>query len=51
MEELIEIPVKVYKELLDDQFMLECLQAGGVDNWEGYDFSMEEYWNAKEESE
>jgi hypothetical protein len=22
---------------------LSCLEAGGVDNWDGYDFAMEEY--------
>ena len=29
--------------LEDSALKLACLEAGGVDNWEGYDFAMEEY--------
>lgn len=31
-----------YAELLEDQKVLSALIAGGVDNWSGYDFCMEE---------
>ena len=32
-----------YESLKDRDFKLECLENAGVDNWEGYDFAMEEY--------
>ena len=32
-----------------DQLMLQALEAGGVDNWEGYDYAVsllpESYWD------
>jgi hypothetical protein len=31
--------------LLEMAAKLFCLESGGVDNWEGYDFSMEDYHN------
>jgi hypothetical protein len=42
-EELICIPKLVYEEMLDDQLLLNCLRAAGVDNWSGYDFALETY--------
>ena len=42
MEETITISKKKYEELLEDQKLLQCLQAAGVDyNWSGYDYAME----------
>lgn len=40
-EEIIEIPLKDYKSLLNDRLLLVALQAAGVDNWDGYDNAME----------
>ena len=42
MEETIAITKKEYKELLEDQKLLQCLQRAGVEfNWSGYDYAME----------
>lgn len=30
---------------------LDALEAGGVDNWEGYSFSMEALWAEEDEDE
>lgn len=35
--ETITINKTEYDQLLKDSKMLECLEAAGVDNWEGYD--------------
>jgi hypothetical protein len=40
-----------YLGLLKDQEKLRALEAGGVDNWEGYDESMEEYREHHEDDE
>jgi hypothetical protein len=42
MNEALAIPMvtitkKEYDELVEDQRFLECLRAGGVDNWEWWD--------------
>lgn len=34
-EDLVTIPRETYEMLLDDSDFLACLQATGVDNWEG----------------
>lgn len=39
-----------YAQLLRDQRKLRALEAGGVDNWEGYGIAMEPLW-ADEEAE
>jgi hypothetical protein len=36
------VPAKVYKQLLADSRKLQRLEDAGVDNWEGYDFAMED---------
>ena len=41
--EIVTITKKEYEELLDYKECLECLEAAGVDNWEGYDYAMEMY--------
>ncbi len=37
-----------YEELLRDQRKLRALEAGGVDNWEWYEASLEDYWKEEE---
>lgn len=39
----ITISVKRWNQLLKAEDMLECLEAGGVDNWEWYTESLREY--------
>ena len=36
------------QELRDKEVKLEALEAGGVDNWEGYGESLKEYFKKKE---
>lgn len=43
MEEMITIPRKEYLELCDDSIFLNCLRNAGVDNWDGYDYAIDEY--------
>lgn len=42
-EPTITITVREYNKLMDSQNLLTCLQNAGVDNWEGYDFAMEDF--------
>lgn len=37
----VTITEEEYEDLLKDQRKLIALEAGGVDNWEGYDWAME----------
>ena len=48
-DETVTIHLKVYESLVDDSFMLSCLENAGVDNWSGYDYAMEEYRAGMEE--
>lgn len=41
--EHITIPIEFYNELIERDKILAALEAAGVDNWDGYDFAMEEY--------
>jgi hypothetical protein len=43
LEEIIACSGLELIRLRKDEFKLECLKAGGVDNWEHYDDSLEEY--------
>jgi len=37
-------PLQSYLALLkEDSMMLDCLNAAGVDNWEGYQYTVEEF--------
>lgn len=36
-EETVTIKLSEYKHLLENKDWLECLNAAGVDNWEGID--------------
>jgi hypothetical protein len=47
--ETITITVAEYEELLDAQLKLTHLEGAGVDNWDGYDYAMEAYWEEKGE--
>lgn len=40
-EDTITIPVSEWNRLNADSAILEALEAGGVDNWEGYDDALE----------
>lgn len=35
--EMITIPKSEYDRLCEDSLMLNCLEAAGVDNWDGFD--------------
>ena len=41
MEEMVEITITEYRELLADQKKLMALEGAGVDNWDGYDYAMD----------
>jgi hypothetical protein len=49
----IIIPRKEYAELQDAKQKLQCLEAGGVDNWEWYGESLQDcgFFDEDEESE
>ncbi len=32
-----------YDELLEDSRFLNCLRNAGVDNWDGYDYAIEDF--------
>lgn len=40
-EEMITITKKEYDDLKKDQKWLQCLEAAGVDNWQGFDDARE----------
>jgi hypothetical protein len=48
MEKKIEISMEEYNLLKDCQEQLYALEAGGVDNWEWYSDSLQEYYSSKE---
>jgi len=39
--EMISISQEKYDQLIEDQKLLQALQAAGVDNWEGYEMARE----------
>lgn len=39
MEETVTIAKSEYERLVEDSEWLGCLEAAGVDNWEGYEFA------------
>lgn len=43
--ETVTISKEHYDELIEDQAFLSCLQAAGVDNWDGYSEAQEMYQN------
>jgi len=48
MSKDITISEDKYNELVRDQKKIRALEAGGVDNWEGYDDSLEEFWDEED---
>lgn len=38
----IHLAHRQYKELLEDQNRLRALEAAGVDNWDGYDYALDQ---------
>jgi hypothetical protein len=47
-DEFISISKAEYEELLEDARFLQCLQNAGVDNWDGYDYAREEFYEGEE---
>lgn len=43
MSEVITIPKEEYESLKEDSLFLSCLEAAGVDNWDGYDYAIGMY--------
>jgi hypothetical protein len=43
--EMVTIPKTEYESLLDDARWRNCVEGAGVDNWEGYSYAMEEYYD------
>lgn len=41
--EMVTIPKYEYEELLDALEFLQCLEACGVDSWDGYDTAADMY--------
>ena len=41
-EEMITISKERYDRLVEASRILDALDAAGVDNWEGYEFAMED---------
>jgi hypothetical protein len=42
--EMVSITKKRYEQLLDRERLLRCLEASGVDSWEGYYYATREYY-------
>lgn len=49
LNDLVTIPRYEYEALLEDSLWLECLDAIGVDRWEGYAFARELFHERLEE--
>lgn len=47
----VTISLSEYNELIEDQELLQALQAAGVDNWDGYDLALEFLREDKENEE
>ena len=44
-EDTVTIPRDEYNRLLDDARWRACVEGAGVDNWDGFDWAMEEYYS------
>lgn len=44
----IAIPADEYEELVSDSKFLQALRNAGVDNWEGYEFAIDEFNEGEE---
>ncbi len=47
-EETVTILKSEYDSLQDDALWRTCVENAGVDNWDGYGYAMEEYWEVKD---
>ena len=47
----ISISEEEYDSLLNDSILLNCLQMMGVNNWDGYDEALEQYYEILEQEE
>ena len=45
--ETVTIPKNAYEQLLKDQDWLFCLEAAGVDNWEGMEIAIDYFRKSK----
>ena len=50
-EQTITISLKKYESLSEDADFLECLRGAGVDNWEGYDITIELFEKMQDEKD
>lgn len=41
VEEKVILDPEDYEEMLEELRFLRCLEAAGVDNWDGYDYAQE----------
>ena len=48
-EETITISKSEYEQLVSDSNFLTCLRGAGVDNWDGYDFAVEDFQSMEDE--
>lgn len=48
--ETVAISKEEYESLKRQEEILEALYAGGVDNWEGYGYSLDEFQKRKKEA-
>jgi hypothetical protein len=49
VNETVTISMKEYQTLVDSKSLLDCLEAAGVDNWDGYDYARQMYDEDKED--
>lgn len=47
-DETITIPMADYQSMVDRLEWLDCLEAAGVDNWQGYDEAQRMYQEIRE---
>ena len=50
-EPTVTISKEEYDKLVDRDFKLSCLESGGVDNWEWYSDSLQDYGYFDEDEE
>jgi hypothetical protein len=51
LKEIILNNERTISRLEKDGFKLQCFENAGVDNWQGYDFAMEAYWEVYNEDD
>ena len=49
MKKFVKVPIERYINLVNSKSKLIALEIGGVDNWSGYDDSMDYYNEIAEE--